>query len=238
MFMIEKAHHSSMSALNAKFVQSESHLWVPAWKDANVAVRDMNVDDAIAYFKMRVTKVRNCAYRLRYLGQNVVVSAVNANGAALLDRFVTYALEFADHNPSESWSNSTGVVITNNGGSYHLGGNNANGVLAERLNTIAHHLSSCIKSHTVEIRTNSNGLSGGVWLVTTPIYALFGNTDVGIATKSSGEFVLSVAHKFLLDGNGNTKNPITGKLDYRQNHLSLNDALVDLKRVARKIGNN
>lgn len=239
MFFIEKTVSSSASDLSAHYVQSESHMWVPAWRDANNSVRNMKLDEAIAFFKDRVKKVKNCGYRLRFLGQNVVVSAVNVNGADLLERFAINALEFnEDPEIGTQVIEAMGTLHCTSGGQYLVGDYNPRSTLSEQLNKVASCMQKCIKSHSLEVRTNSNQLSGGVWLITSPIKVLFSNTDVGICVSQAGEFVLNVSHKFIHKGFGNTVDRNSGKVGYRQHHLKLEDAIADLKRVVIQSKNN
>jgi hypothetical protein len=103
------------------------------------------------------------------------------------------------------------------------------------VNMIANQLSHLVLSHEVIKRFNSDGQSGGAWLVTSATTGIMSNSDIGITYSSHAQRItLHVSSKYLLsDVYGNHKCPFTHKFDHASHHDTVEQAITKLQLIVK-----
>lgn len=236
MYVIEKCvvNHG----VKARYSKDSAHLWVPAWSGPKAAVGRLSVDDAIRQFVTRTQKVRAVPYRLRVRGEKTVLAAINSLDADWFKKFTICAIGFRAENASTKNApvlSSVGVVVPGAVGLRVGASDTPDASIVQRVDDAAACLAAAVDTHHVITRFNSNGRSGGAWLVTSLTDGVLSNAEVGLSyTVSSEQVRLQISHKFLATPEtGNTLCSLTGKQDHVSQYDTLEQAMLMLRTLVR-----
>lgn len=217
MYLIEKYVGNDIP--NAKYSRENAHLWIQPWAHGKSHLNDCSFDEAINEFHRMTSKVRKVAYRLRTFGtsKSATVAAINSMDAAVFKKYTVFSVGFH----TQEIPQCLNVKPTK-------------GTIESIVVGIAAALEKQISSHHIQVRYNSNGQSGGAFLVTDPTDMILSNSEVGISYSQAAGFQLMVSHKFLSDPTHGTHQCFfTKKMDHRSTHDSLEHALTHLYNVVR-----
>ncbi|MBH9739897.1 hypothetical protein [Vibrio navarrensis] len=237
MFLVEKCVRKNVCA---RYKHDESHLWEKAWDYKKSLIENCSVDEAIDAFNKLTERVRNVPYRLLILGEssNTTLAAINTHDALSFKKYSIFAVSFnnGDNPTGKSVSEFVGAIAPKSGGIIVGHARQKSNEVKSIVDEAATLLSHAISSHQIITRYNSDGCSGGAFLVTSPTNGILSNSDVGITySKRTQNIKLLVSHKFLSDiSDGNKKCPWSKQLGHESTHCSLVDALNMLRRICKK----
>jgi hypothetical protein len=236
MFIIEK---TSEANIKAYYERKDSHKWVRAWKGAKAVINNCSMDNAIKQFFEYTNRVRKASYRLRRVECNTVLASINTLDADFFRKYTSATIDFINSvNPPAKVPviESIGVAVPNSLGFIVGSCANKSSEVKDIVDGAYHQLFNIIGNYEVITRYNSDGLSGGAWLKTSPLDMILSNTDVGITfSKHTGDFKLIVNSKFLSsESYGNTESRWSNQMDHESKHASVDSAIEMLKMVAKK----
>lgn len=235
MFVVEKCVKNNVMA---QYTAKETHLWVPAWSNGKALVEACSLKDAIAQFHSLTAKVRHAPYRMRTVRATMTIAAKNTLDEVAFQKYSIYAIGFhsCDESPREPVAESLGFLAPGTMGKV-VGHSDTKHVEVQRIvDLAANHLAGMVSSHQVTTRFNSDGHSGGAWLVTSPTNDLLSNTDVGITySHHTNTIKLYVSYHYLADDAiGNKKCVWTGDIGHESEHSSVEAAIDMLLHVCKK----
>lgn len=235
MYIIEKC---VVKNIDAKYSSSESHLWVNAWTRNKSYIDNGTINSAIATFKEKTSSVRSAPYRLRMMRGNIVLTAINTNDVNSFIKYTIHAIGFNNKGtnaPSEI-KESCGAFVPESFGVI-VGASNCKAPQVKALvDKAAKKLQSIVTSHKVITRYNSDGQSGGAWLVTSIADGIMSNADVGITfSRHTNHIKLIVGNSYLQDEcYGNTLCPWTKLLDHIKSYASIDEAIEMLVKISKQ----
>lgn len=235
MYVIEKCTNNIAKAMYSK---DQAHFWIQAWAGAKARFDCNTVDEAIATFKQRTSKVRTTPYRLRIVGEPITIAAINCLDVSRFQKYTISAVGFtsseSEHSDKE-FQQSIGAVVPGSMGTIVGYSESVSSSVRGRIDEVAKRLSRAILSHNVTTRYNSSGRSGGAYLITSITSGILSNSDIGIScSQNTDGYELMVSSKFLASPDyGNKQCSFTGKLDHVSVHDDIDSALAQLKLVVR-----
>lgn len=235
MFLIQKAVRKDISA---KYNRDEAHLWQRAWDHKRSHLKDCSIDEAIKTFNKLTTKVRSTPYRLITLNSSsTTLAAINTSDAYSFKKYSIFAVSFTKQKTEpKPTAECFGAIAPESGGMVvghaRIKSNEVKKVVDEAANTLSH----IVASHRVTTRYNSDGRSGGAFLITSPTNGILSNSDIGITySEHTQKIELLVTSKFLSDKSlGNKLCPWSKMLDHESEHNSVQEAAEMLINICKK----
>jgi len=237
MYLIEKCVRNNV---DARSPSNQQYLWSAAWTGASRSksiLENCSIDEAIQSFKVRTAKARKSPYRLRCLDSGVVLFAKNTNDERSFEKFTIFAVGFSQlsSNNSHQVDESVGIVVPESGGIVVGSSRSKHEFTQINVEMLANLLKSTVTSHRLTKRFNSDGNSGGVFLVTSPINGVLSNSDVGVTFSVKRNcYTVLVVNKFLANESfGNHRCPFSNLMDHHSDHDTAEEALDMLFEVCR-----
>jgi hypothetical protein len=235
MYIIEKC---VVKNVDAKYSTSESHLWVNAWPRNKSYIDSGTINNAIITFKEKTSSVRSAPYRLRMTRSNIVLTAINTNDVNSFKKYTIHAIGFnnKEANSVSEVKESCGAFAPESFGVIVGAANYKSPLVKMLVNKATEKLQSIVTSHKVITRFNSDGQSGGAWLVTSITDGVMSNADVGITFSShTNNISLIVGNSYLQDEcYGNTLCPWTKLLGHDKSYPSIDEAIEVLVKISKQ----
>lgn len=237
MFIIEKCVITEDAV--ATYTRANAHLWIPAWSGNKSRLDKLSVDDAIqAFFKM-TAKVRSVPYRLRTIGHAATLAAINTRDAARFKKLSIFAVGFYPQTQQaptpQDIQPCLGAVAPQTAGTLAGACDTPAAQVRAVIDRVAMAMAHVVSTHGIQVRFNSNGRSGGAWLVTSATDGILSNAEIGITySDKSQQLQLLVSNKFLsAEHFGNKPCSFTNKMDHCSAHDSIEQAIAMLREVTR-----
>lgn len=236
MFIVQKCIKKNVLALYEK---SDSHLWVNAWDYKKSYLKDCSVNEAIDSFYKLTSRAKNTPYRLITLdgATSITLAAINTTDASIFRKYSIFAIVFNDSQQllDKQLTDCLGVAVPESGGTVVGHARNIQNDVKATVNKVASSLNQLVSSHKITKRFNSNGRSGGAFLITSATNGILSNSDVGITySEDTGSFDLLVSHKYLVYPSYENKIcSLSKQPDHYSSHDSLYEALTTLRRICK-----
>ncbi|MFV7771688.1 hypothetical protein [Shewanella marisflavi] len=175
---------------------------------------------------------------MRTVRSTTTIAAKNTLDAEAFQKYSVYAIGFhsSEHSPGEPAAESLGYLVPGTSGQAVGYSRTKLGEVQRIVEQAANVLAGKVSSHQVTTRYNSDGRSGGAWLVTSPTNDLLSNADVGITySHHTNTIKLYVSYHYLADvAFGNKQCVWTGDLGHESEHATVESALNMLLHVCKK----